>query len=204
MESATKVKGVMRNDRAGKSHGVQEFDKPTPGKGMVLIRVEAAPINPSDTGLLAGFYGNADKQVLPIRIGSEGSGEIEQVGEGVPEALLNKRVAYSTDCHDPHHSGSWVQYAVVSAAMVIPFPDGTNFNDICSFFVNPLTACGFMHTMQTGGHTVAVLTGASSNLVKQVIRLAKKIGGITLINIVRKDEQVKNLKDDYGAEIVLN
>jgi NADPH:quinone reductase-like Zn-dependent oxidoreductase len=147
MESSGKVRGVFRTDREGKSHGVQEFDKPTPGKGEVLIRVEAAPVNPSDRGLLKGLYGNPEKQILPIKLGLEGSGQIEAIGEDVDEELLNKKVAYSSDCHSANHSGAWVQYALASAAMIIPFPDTAEYNDICSFFVNPLTVCGFVNTM---------------------------------------------------------
>lgn len=50
---------------------------------------------------------------------------------------------------------------------------------------------------------VAVSTAAFSQLGRMMIRLSKD-AGITLINVVRKDEQVKILKEEYGQKYVLN
>jgi NADPH:quinone reductase-like Zn-dependent oxidoreductase len=68
-------------------------DRPVlpPGKGEALVKVAAAPINPSDLGFIWGGYGF--RKPLPCVPGFEGSGTIVAVGEGVNEARIGERVA---------------------------------------------------------------------------------------------------------------
>lgn len=73
---------------------VKELDIPVPQNGEVLIRVESAPINPSDLSFLNGFY-SSQKQP-PCTPGFEGSGVVIQSGGGFMGWSLNgKRVAFS-------------------------------------------------------------------------------------------------------------
>ena len=84
----------MRHDLKGKEVYVTELEKVDPPAGHVLIRVEAAPVNPADTYFIKGIYGNRDLlKPPPHTIGLEGAGQIEAVGEGLPaEELLGKKV----------------------------------------------------------------------------------------------------------------
>jgi len=70
---------------------------PTPGAGEVLVKVEFSTINPIDR------YTYFSK--VP-RLGSDGSGTIVQVGEGVSQDLVNKKVAFL--------GAAWSQYRVLS------------------------------------------------------------------------------------------
>ena len=95
---------------------IARVEKPVPKAGEVLIRVEAAPINPSDLGLLISFAadldtlevtGSGDETVASMKIheqfmrtmtarvgqsmpaGNEGSGVVEAAGEGATELVGN-------------------------------------------------------------------------------------------------------------------
>ena len=70
-------------------------------------------------------------------------------------------------------------------------------------FVNPLTAIGLVEEITNSGCKAAIQTGAASQLGRMVINLVKDTK-IPLINIVRREEQVKMLKEEYGCEYVLN
>lgn len=65
----------------------------TPGKNQVLVRVEAATLNPSDILFMRGLYNV--KLTYPYTPGWEGSGTVVKSGGGaLADALFGKRVAF--------------------------------------------------------------------------------------------------------------
>lgn len=73
---------------------VREVPVPRPGPGEVLVRMAAAPINPSDLGFMKGAYG--EHRSFPVVPGFEGSGTVVAAGRGLlPRLWLGKRVACS-------------------------------------------------------------------------------------------------------------
>lgn len=184
----------------------------------VLVRIEAAPINPSDLGLLfaSADVANADygdgrivarmpdpaRRALagrvgqPMPVGNEGAGTVIAAGEA-PEAqaLFGKRVALIG-------GGMFADYRLIGASACLALPDDVTAEQGASAFVNPLTALGFVETMRREGHKAIVHTAAASNLGQMLVRIAQE-DGIPLVNIVRNDEQVAILKE-LGAEHILN
>lgn len=195
---------------------------PSLGDDEVLVKVVAAPINPTDQFLLfAGADLSAAKRsqreglpvltapvpagVLrllagrldtPMQVGSEGSGIVVNTGASEKaRALRGKTVAAIGD-------GMFTQYRVLSADLCMVLPDGTDPRDGASAFINPLTALGFVETAKVEGHSAIVHTAAASNLGQMLNRICIA-DGIPLVNIVRKDEHVVLLKAQ-GAQHVLN
>ncbi|EQB16655.1 zinc-binding dehydrogenase [Sphingobium lactosutens] len=191
---------------------------PQPTGHEVVVRVDAAPINPSDLGLLFGpadmntaDYGegrivatmpDGARRAMAARVGqampvgNEGAGTVVAAGEA-PEAqaLLGKTVACVA-------GGMFAQYRTVDARSVIVLPDDATAEQGASAFVNPLTALGFVETMKRDGHSAIVHTAAASNLGQMLLRITQA-DGIPLVNIVRSPAQVALLKD-MGAEHVLD
>lgn len=191
---------------------------PEPGPNEVLIRVEAAPINPSDLGLLFGpadvpagkASGTADRPVftapIPERLrrsvagrlgqslptGNEGAGVVVATGAGA-EALQGKKVAVLG-------RAMYAQYFLGRAQDCLVLPDDATPAEGASCFVNPLTALGMVETMRMEGHKALVHTAAASNLGQMLNRICLK-DGVDLVNIVRKPEQAKLLRD-AGAKYV--
>ena len=92
---------------------------PQPGRGEVLVRMLASPVNPSDLMYVAGKYGLKPK--LPATPGFEGVGVVEANGGGVLGWLRKgKRVAVIND-----RIGNWAEYTVTKARQVVPVPDDT-------------------------------------------------------------------------------
>ena len=195
--------------------------KPIPSNDEVLIRVEAAPINPSDLGLLLSFgadltsinvTGSGDETVTSMKIhpglmgamkprldesmqvGNEGSGVIVEAGVNAKD-LIGKTVGLA--------GGSmYSQYRCVPAASCLVMNDGTSSSEAASSFVNPLTALAFIETMKMENHTAIVHTAAASNLGQMLVKICKA-DSVPLVNIVRKQEQVDILKN-IGAEHICN
>jgi NADPH:quinone reductase len=199
---------------------LEEVTLADPGAGEVTVKVEAAPINPSDLGLLLGpadvttleSTGEAGRPSLrfaiperrlasvsarigqSLPVGNEGAGTVVAAGEGA-EALLGKRVGMLG-------GAMYADYRTLRARDVVPLPEGASAADGASMFVNPLTALGFVETARAEGHKAIVHTAAASNLGQMLVRICLA-DGVPLVNIVRSDEQARLLRD-LGASHVLD
>ena len=200
---------------------ITQAELPIPSADEVLIKVEAAPINPSDLGLLLSFaadlssistLGSEDETVTSMKIhpalmgsmkprldqsmqaGNEGAGVIVDAGENVKE-LIGKTVGLAG-------GAMYSQYRCVPAASCLVMDEGTSPAEAASSFVNPLTALSFIETMKMENHTALVHTAAASNLGQMLVKICIA-DEIPLVNIVRKSEHVELLKN-LGAEYVCN
>lgn len=193
-----------------------EVDVATPADDQVLVRVEAAPINPSDLALILGpidrttlaAAGTAERPVITARVppallgtvaarfeqsirpGNEGAGTVIA---GAP-ALVGKRVAL--------RGGMYAQYRVAKASECLVLPEGTTAAQGASAFVNPMTVASMLETMRRENHKALVHTAAASNLGQMLVR-ACAADGVALVNIVRSGSQVELLRS-LGAEHVLD
>ena len=191
---------------------------PEPAADEVLIRIEAAPINPSDLAILiagadlstAQVGGTPDKPTLTAKIpqqsmsslaarvdqsmpiGNEGAGIVVKAGANA-QALLGKTVAALG-------GGMFSQYRVVKAAACLVLPDGTAPSEGASCFVNPLTALSMVENMRRENHTALVHTAAASNLGQMLNKICLK-DGVPLVNIVRSPEQAATLRN-LGAKYI--
>lgn len=195
---------------------------PTPAADEVVVRIEAAPINPSDLILLtamgdlstAVYSGTPDRPVVTAKIperampllaarvgesipaGNEGAGVVVAAGSSPQaQALLGRTVATLG-------GAMFSQERCVKVEQCLPLPDGITAADGASCFVNPLTALGMAETMRMERHKALVHTAAASNLGQMLLRICQK-DGIPLVNVVRKDDQVQLLKA-AGATHVCN
>jgi NADPH2:quinone reductase len=193
-----------------------------PAADQVVVRVQAAPINPSDLGLLIGpadlatavAGGDADRPTLratvPERlrklvaarvgqsmpVGNEGAGLVVAAGESAAaQALLGRTVAVLG-------GAMYSQYRTVPAAACLALPAGATAADGASSFVNPLTALGMVETMRREGHTALVHTAAASNLGRMLNRICRD-DGVGLVNIVRSPAQAELLRG-LGADHVVD
>jgi NADPH:quinone reductase len=193
---------------------------PKPGADEVIVRIDAAPINPSDLGLLlanadwshARASGTADHptvtadlspnavQAMKARIdismpvGNEGAGRVIEGGSSqAAQALVGKTVAVLG-------GAMYSQYRCVNVNQSLVLPEGTTAADGASCFVNPLTALGMIGTMHREGHKALVHTAAASNLGQMLNRLCLA-DHIDLVNIVRKQEQQELLQAEGAAYV---
>jgi len=193
---------------------------PTVADNDVLIKVEASPINPSDIGLLLAtadirtlkVEGSGDQAVASLQVpaglmgyvkgrigdsmsaGIEGAGTVVAAGKNA-QALMGKVVSTAA-------SGMYAEYRKAPAHACIPAKEGINAKQAASSFVNPMTVLAIVETMRADGQKALVNTAAASNLGKMLIKVCND-DGVPLVNIVRKDAHVQELKA-LGAEHVCN
>lgn len=193
---------------------------PQPASDEVLVRMEAAPLNPSDIGLLFGpadistakLSGTASHPVVTMQIppaamkgmaarvgqampvGNEGAGVVVAAGDSAAaQALLGKTVAVLG-------GAMYAQYRCIKEDQCLVLPEGTQPAEGASCFVNPLTALGMVETMRREGHEALVHTAAASNLGQMLNRICVK-DEVGLVNIVRKPGQAALLKSQGAAHV---
>jgi NADPH:quinone reductase-like Zn-dependent oxidoreductase len=199
---------------------VHRYDVAAPQDDEVLVRVDAAPINPSDLGML--FAGGdvsaaeaADTDDLPgVRVpvapagvaaqqgrvgrampaGNEGGGTVIAAGSSpAAQALFGKVVGFLSGT-------AYGQYRTIKVAQCLEMADGTNPEDAAAAFVNPLTALGMVETMKAEGHTALLHTVGASNLGLMLNRICLA-DGVDLVNIVRKPEHVELLRAEGAVHV---
>lgn len=196
------MRAVQLKDYSGKpgSLTVAEVPVPRPGRGEVLVKVFASPVNPSDLAFISGNYGF--KKALPATPGFEGSGTVVEAGDGMMARFMKGRRVACAAADAKSTGGMWAEYIVTSAQFCVPLSKRVEMEQGATMLVNPLTAWALMDEARRGRHRAAVQTAAASALGRMVIRLGQKFG-IPVINVVRRAEQVELLRS-MGAEHVLN
>ena len=200
---------------------LEEVPLPRPSPNELVVRVEAAPLNPSDQILMLGSVdpttlrasGTVDRPIIEGRVpperltamsgrldqalpvGNEGAGTVIGAGSEVT-SLIGRVVAIRAT------TGSYAQHQIVEAADCLVLPEALSARDGAAAFINPLTALGMVETMRREGHSALIHTAAASNLGQMLVRLCRK-DGVPLVNIVRSAEQVALLRD-LGAEYVVD
>ena len=200
---------------------LEDGETRAPGAGEVLVRVEAAPLNPSDQILLWGpadpstlrQVGSADRPVIEgtvpperlaaiagrlgqaLAVGNEGAGTVVAAGAGAGLPLGCTVAIRGTP-------GTYARYQTVGAADCLVLPEGVSARAGAAAFINPLTALGMLETMRREGHGALVHTAAASNLGQMLNRLCLA-DGVGLVSIVRSPAQVALLRAQ-GATHVLD
>jgi NADPH2:quinone reductase len=129
-------------------------------------------------------------------VGNEGAGTVVAAGNSpVAQALLGRKVAALG-------GAMYAEYRSVKVEQCLALPAGATAAEGASCFVNPLTALGMVDTMRREGHSALIHTAAASNLGQMLNRICLK-DGIALVNIVRKPEQERLLREQ-GAVHVCN
>ena len=195
---------------------ITPVELPDPKGSQVLVRIEAAPINPSDLALISmgaeldkasfspgkvvvplhpAFNANAGaRHGLSLPVGNEGAGEVVAAGDSdAAQALVGQRVA----CVPGNAFG---EYALTDASMCLPLGEHSS-EDGASSFVNPMTALGFVETARREGHDAIIHAAAASNLGQMLNRICQA-DGMGLVNIVRKDEQADMLREQGATHVV--
>jgi NADPH:quinone reductase-like Zn-dependent oxidoreductase len=174
--------------RALRSMKITDLEKPVPSACEVLVKIQAAPINPSDIAFIRGGYNI--KKSLPAIPGFEGTGIIEVVDNKVDEKLIGKRVSFFSQ---EDKGGTWAEYVAVKLSDCLFVNEKMPVDQAACLFVNPLTAYAMLDHVFENQHE-AIIQSAALGQVGRFISAFAKEKGIKLINLVRKEKQVDELK----------
>lgn len=172
-----------------------EFDSPVAGAGEVVIDVAAAGVNYPDVLIVQGKY--QTRPPLPFVPGSEASGVISALGDGVMGLRIGERVIAFTG------SGAFGQQVRVPASQVWPVPDGVDLEVAAGIAITYGTS---YHALKDRaclkpGETLLVL-GAGGGVGLTAVELGKRMGARVIAAASTADKLA--LATGQGADDVIN
>jgi NADPH:quinone reductase-like Zn-dependent oxidoreductase len=190
---------------------------PTPSQSEVLVKLEAASLNPRDAQIIAGaFTPNVDFPLIPL---SDGAGTIAAVGDAVTrfkvgdrvtpsffpnwisgEALTNER-SISSGLEAP---GTAREYGVYSENALAAFPDHLTAAEAACYPCAGLTAWTALFEKSGIGEGSWVLVQGTGGVASMGIQLAKAAGAnvIVISSSNEKLEQAAELGADHQINYV--
>jgi len=189
---------AVQLEKPGGSLVLRTVAVPQLKKGEVLVKMAAAPVNPSDLARINNI--TTAEESISFFPGIEGSGTVVAAGKGLlPGLWLGKRVACSAA--NPE-SGTWSEYMATSASFCFPISKSISDEQGSMLLVNPMTAVAFFDIIISDNHK-AIINSAAAGTLGGMIRFLGKKHKIPVINVVRNEEQAAMLRND-SAKYVLN
>ena len=173
----------------------KEIPTPSPQKGQVLVRIEAASLNFPDLLIVQNKY--QMKPDLPFVPGSEYAGVIEAVGEGVTDLKVGQSVACLSG------TGGFGTHTLAPAKLCMPLPPGFPAVDAAAFIMIYATSHHALidRAALKAGETVFIL-GAAGGVGTAAIQIAKAAGA-RVIAAASTDEKCALCKT-LGADETIN
>ncbi len=169
-----------------------ELEIPEPGPGQVLIRVEAVGVNFIEVYFRKGVY----KAALPLTLGSEAAGTIEELGPGVNGFKIGESVASVSAL------GSYAEYALVPATQLVRVPEKLTPEQAAAAMLQGMTAHYLSHSTYPlkKGDTALVHAGAGGTGLL-LTQMAKRLGARVITTVSTKEKA--ELSREAGADEVI-
>ena len=154
---------------------LREIPRPVSGPGQILVRLEAAGVNPVDTYLRSGAQGYAP--ALPFTPGMDGAGTVEAVGKNIRSFEPGARVYVAGSL-----TGTYAEYCLANPDQVFPLPGELDFAQGACLGVPYFTAARAFTAAQALGagaaSTAARALQASSGLAGKSVLIHGATGGV--------------------------
>jgi NADPH2:quinone reductase len=173
---------------------------PQPGPGEVRVRLKVSGVNPSDWKTRRGGFGRA--LAFPLIIPhSDGAGDIDAVGEGVPQSRIGERV-WIWNGQWKRAFGTAAEYIALPAAQAVTLPEGVEYAEGAGFGIPALTAIQAVRLAEAGPGMTVLVHGGAGAVGHYAIQFAKRRGARVLATI-SGDAKAK-LAAQAGADATIN
>jgi NADPH:quinone reductase-like Zn-dependent oxidoreductase len=199
-----------------------ELPDPEPGPGEALVSLKAAALNRVDIWVRNGWPGL--KLPLPHIPGSDGAGEVVELGKGVTEFEVGDRVVIDADLscgecefcragqnHRCRHwnllgetvSGTDCELIALPERNLLRIPDGFGYGEAAAAALVFMTA---WHSLMTRGNLKAgetvLVVGSSGGVNSASIQIAK-LAGAKVLAVGSNGEKLA-LAERLGADVLIN
>ncbi len=175
---------------------LEEVSDLEPSENQVLVKIEAAGINPVDTYIRAGQH--SQKPNLPYTPGKDAAGIVEKVGANVRKFKADDRVLTADSV-----TGTYAEFCLCEEKQLIKLPENISFEQGAGVFVPYATSYRalFQKAKAKKGETV-LIHGASGGVGTAAVQWAKN-AGLKVIGTA-SSEDGRNLVKEQGADFVFD
>jgi NADPH:quinone reductase-like Zn-dependent oxidoreductase len=180
------MKAVRIHDYGGPDVlAYEDAPRPTPGEGEVLIRVHASSVNPFDCAVRAGYMASYFNYTLPLILGEDVAGIVEEVGAGVTDVSPGDSVYTRAGVY---RDGANAEYALALASDVAAKPQSLDYIHSAAIPHAVLTAWQALYELAnlSEGQTVLIhaAAGGVGHMAVQLAQLrGAKVIGTASINL---------------------
>ncbi|MGQ4703306.1 zinc-binding dehydrogenase [Bacillus thuringiensis] len=185
----------------------------SPNAGEVKVKLKAAGLNHRDLFII----NNRKEMDLPLVIGSDGSGMVIEMGEGVSnitlhtEVIINPSIGWEHATEVPElpevlggpKDGTFAEYVIVPAENVVQKPAYLTWEESGVLSLSALTAYRALFTkgrLKCGEHVL--IPGIGGGVATFAMLFAKAIGA--KVSVTSRVENKRELAEKYGADISFN
>jgi NADPH:quinone reductase-like Zn-dependent oxidoreductase len=150
---------------------LRRIKPPRPAPGEVLIKVDAASMNPVDWKIRSGMLQKFFPTTFPAITGRDGAGEVVAAGGDGDASLIGKRVCFMA----PRGVGTWTQQIALPASLAVPIPAALSYTDAAAL---PLAGVSAWVGMVQAGNVqpgmrvlIHAAAGGVGGLAVQIARL---------------------------------
>jgi len=179
--------------------GIVTVPKPSPGPGQVLVRVEAATVNPTDLGFRRGGRALPPGMEPPFIPGMDLAGVIDAVGPEVAQWQPGNRVMAAVS---PWVTGGGAQaeYRVVTEDQLAPVPDSWSLTEAATLPMNGMTVRTALDMLALPAGATLAVTGSAGIVGQYAIQLGRH-EGLTVIGDAKPEDTA--LIESFGAHHVV-
>jgi len=177
----------------------EEVPTPEPGPAQILVRVEAATVNPVDVSVREDRF--PTPKAPPKTLGSDGAGVVERVGRDVSSVTPGDEVFFSG--LGIGSEGSYAEYALIAEAQAVPIPAGLTFVDAAALgMAFPAAYYGLVTRGAVQAGETVLVQGAAGGVGSASVQLAVALGArvIGTVSGAAEAELVRSL----GAEATID
>ncbi|MDJ1476054.1 zinc-binding dehydrogenase [Bacillus sp. LS15-K4] len=208
------MKAIVHQYKKGIEGLEYKFSSETnPNAGEVKVKLKAAGLNHRDLFII----NNRKEMELPLVIGSDGSGIVTEIGEGVSNNLLNSEViinpsiGWNNIAEVPElpevlggpKDGTFAEYVIVPAENVVAKPSYLTWDEAGVLSLSALTAYRALFTkgrLKCGEHVL--IPGIGGGVATFAMLFAKAIGAKVIVT--SRVEAKRQFAEKYGADISFN
>ncbi|GJJ19228.1 NADP-dependent oxidoreductase [Mycolicibacterium mageritense] len=154
---------------------VRDVPRPVPADGEVLVKVEAAGINPGEAMIRRGALHDRWPATFPSGQGSDLAGTVAELGAGVTGFAVGDDVIGFSE-----RRSSQAEYVTVPAGQLTAKPAGVPWKVAGSLFVAGTTAYAAVRALGLGAGDVVAIAGAAGGVGTIAVQLAHRAGATVL------------------------
>lgn len=172
---------------------LEELPTPKPAAGQALVRLEAAGVNFIDVYQRTGLY----KGPVPVPLGLEGAGVVEEVGAGVTTVRPGDRVAWTGV------PGSYATHNAVPADRLVTLPAGLDARTGAAAMLQGMTAHYLAHSTYPLKPGDSCLVHAAAGGVGLLLCQMARRAGARVIGTVSTEEKARLAREAGAHEVIL-
>jgi NADPH2:quinone reductase len=172
---------------------LEELPTPKPAPGQALVRLEAAGVNFIDVYQRTGLY----KGPVPVPLGLEGAGVVEEVGAGVTTVRPGDRVAWTGV------PGSYATHNAVPADRLVTLPAGLDARTGAAAMLQGMTAHYLAHSTYPLKPGDSCLVHAAAGGVGLLLCQMARRAGARVIGTVSTEEKARLAREAGAHEVIL-